>query len=280
MERYAYAKVNLCLAVTGIRNDGYHLLETWMQRISLCDRITLEETDGIRLDTDRFPGPENLAYRAAVLMREESGTDRGVSIHLEKRIPAGAGLGGGSADAAAVLAGLNELWELHWTRERLLKLALRLGADVPFGLLGGLARCRGVGEIMEPIPLLPNRPMLIVFPGEGVSTPRCFRAWDETGVPHRGPALPGAGETEMSVYARLFNDLEAPAVRLMPQLALLRTALESTDPLYCGMSGSGAAYFALYTDVQTRTAAMERMKPYGWELYETRTLGLEEDLRA
>ena len=273
MECKAYAKVNLCLAVTGIRADGYHLLETWMQRISLCDRIVLEPAEGILLETDRFPGPENLAYRAAVRMRELSGTEQGVRIQLEKRIPAGAGLGGGSADAAAVMSGLNELWNLHWPAERLLEAASSLGADVPFGLVGGLARCRGVGEIMDVMPPLPERPMLVVFPGEGVSTPRCFAAWDETGVPHEGPAVPGPEETEASVYARLFNDLEGPALRLMPGLASLRPALEATKPLFCGMTGSGAAYFALYPDEDARRRAVKQLDPYGWQLFETRAVG-------
>lgn len=267
MDLKAYAKINLCLAVTGRRADGYHLLDTWMQRISLADNLRLSPADDIQLVTDRFPGPKNLAYRAAALLREASGTDKGVRIELEKRIPAGAGLGGGSADAAAVLSGLNELWGLSWPREKLLPLAAKLGADVPFCLLGGLARCRGVGEEMERLPMLPKRPLLVLFPGEGVSTPACFAAWDEDGVGREGPEPPRADEDERSVYARLFNDLEAPALRLMPELASIRPALEKTKPLYCGMSGSGAAYFALYEDESARAQALTALAPHGWELY-------------
>jgi len=261
--RKAYAKINYHLAITGIREDGYHLLDTWMQTVSLFDELTLEEAEDLILQTDLFPGPRNLAYRAAALLQAHASIEKGARITLKKHIPAGAGLGGGSADAAAVLWGLNELWGLKLSLPSLIPLAAKLGADVPFALVGGLARCRGVGEILEPSTGLTPYPMLLVFPGEGVSTVECYRVFDQLGLPSCGSLeLPEIGQ-EKTFFTQLGNDLEAPALQLMPELSHLRQDLEETHPIACSMTGSGAAYFAIYeTDADRARAQAQLEKKY------------------
>ncbi|MHC4339573.1 MAG: 4-(cytidine 5'-diphospho)-2-C-methyl-D-erythritol kinase, partial [Planctomycetota bacterium] len=167
LELEAPAKLNLCLEVLGRRPDGYHEIDSVFAAIDLCDTVRLERSDAIRLTVHGEAAPEddtNLAWRAA----EALGV--GASISLEKRIPAGAGLGGGSSDAAAVLLGLDRLYGLGTGRERLLEIALGLGADVPFFLTGGTARCRGVGERVEPLPPAPGRRYLLVIPALVTST--------------------------------------------------------------------------------------------------------------
>ena len=151
MHVVARAKINWTLDIVGKREDGYHLMDMLMQPVELADELTLEKTEnGLTLTVSGYPrvkaGPDNLALRAAQALQAQTGYRGGASIHLHKRIPVGAGLGGGSADAAGVLAGLNRLWETGLTQQELEALGLRLGADVPFCLRGGLQRAQGVGE--------------------------------------------------------------------------------------------------------------------------------------
>ena len=151
MHVVARAKINWTLDIVGKREDGYHLMDMLMQPVELADELTLEKTEnGLTLTVSGYPrvkaGPDNLALRAAQALQAQTGYRGGASIHLHKRIPVGAGLGGGSADAAGVLAGLNRLWETGLTQPELEALGLRLGADVPFCLRGGLQRAQGVGE--------------------------------------------------------------------------------------------------------------------------------------
>ena len=154
LELRAHAKVNLTLEVLGKRDDGYHEIASVVQTIDLHDTLTLETADELALECDRpeLASPENLAFKAAALLKEETGYGNGASIHIQKRIPVSAGLGGGSSDAAAALVGLNRLWGLGLTTERLLPLAARLGSDVPFFLHGGTAMVRGRGELVRPMP--------------------------------------------------------------------------------------------------------------------------------
>ena len=264
----AYAKINYNLFLTGRREDGYHLLDTLMQTVSLYDMVTVQPSDEIELVCDRFPGRENLAFRAAELLRKETGCGKGVKITLEKRIPSGAGLGGGSSDAACVLNALNEFWGLNLPQERLAAMALTLGADVPFFLSGGLARCRGVGELLTPLASLASYPMLLLFPGQGVSTPECYRAFDRSGRAFSLPTDPPLPGEELAFFRGLHNDLEQPASELVPELTQVRTALEITKPLGCSMSGSGSAFFALYAGTRERDEARKALSGRGWALYD------------
>ncbi len=191
----AFAKVNRSLVVLGKRSDGFHELDTVFQAVGLTDRLTFEESDLLTLDVDdpSIPsGAENLVLRAARALAEAAGVRPRAHIMLEKRIPSGGGLGGGSSDAAVTLFGLSALWELDLPLELLSRVGGELGSDVPFFLHGGTARGLGRGERITPLEDLPPEAVVLVMPPFPVSTPEVFRrleapAWDE--MRRRGPRL-------------------------------------------------------------------------------------------
>ncbi len=239
----ARAKINLGLAVLGRRPDGYHELHTVFATLDLADPVRLAPAkEGIALrvtGADLPEGEENLAYRAARAYLEATGLNAGVVIEIEKRIPVAAGLGGGSADAAAVLRGMERLFGAG---ADLFALARRLGADVPFLVRGGLAEARGVGERLYPLPPTPLH-LVLVNPGFPVPTAAVYRALRPE---ERGPELDAT-----AILAALAdnrpppwrNDLEAPAFRLFPQLRALKEVLRGHGlaPL---LAGSGPTFLA------------------------------------
>ena len=177
----AHAKINWALEVTGVRPDGYHALDMLMQRIDLADELFMEPARWISLTVDgkSIPsGGRNLVVRAANALNEYMGTRRGARIRLKKRIPVRAGLGGGSADCAAALLGLNRIWRLNLPESKLMEIGLRLGADVPYLLRGGFARVRGIGDELTPLDGAPSVPLVLVRPGGGLSTPHVFAEYD------------------------------------------------------------------------------------------------------
>ena len=163
MRILARAKINWSLDITGRREDGYHLMDMLMQPVTLHDIVTIEKAEEVTLTTSGSlllpPSEDHLALRAARALQKHTGCSLGASIHVEKHIPVGAGMGGGSADAAAVLHGLNALWQLNLTQQELEAIGLTLGADVPFCLRGGLTRTTGIGEIMQPLPCTRSWPL-------------------------------------------------------------------------------------------------------------------------
>ena len=180
----AHAKINWALNITGSRDDGYHLMDMLMQSIDLADDLTVEPAEGLALAVDGAPaGEENLVLRAAMALNRFAGTSCGASMALTKRVPARAGLGGGSADCAAAMIALSALWGLNIPDKALLQIGEKLGADVPFCLTGGLARVTGIGEHIHPIDNPPEIPLVLVRPGGGLSTAAVFRLWDEGGYP-------------------------------------------------------------------------------------------------
>lgn len=248
----APAKVNLWLRVFEKLPDGYHRVETVLQTISLSDTLTLELRYGgsitLSCDDPRLPCNEhNLAYRAAALLAQHV-PGKGVHIHLEKRIPWRAGLGGGSSDAAAVLRGLNRLWELNWSWEQLLPVAQELGADVPFFLRGGTAIGRGRGEQIEQLPLAPDLTLILVQPPFGLATPKVYSHWQ----PQQDQQLPNLSSLLMALQRSdgkavgqlMHNDLEVPAFQLAPELSVVKRDLSQAG-LPCLLSGSGACLFAV-----------------------------------
>jgi 4-diphosphocytidyl-2-C-methyl-D-erythritol kinase len=213
----APAKLTLSLRITGVRSDGFHLLDAEMVTLDLADRLMLSEGDGLELvgaGADVPSGPENLVNKAL------RAAGRTAHVRLEKRIPSGAGLGGGSADAAAVL---------RWAGVTDLSLAASLGADVPFCLVGGRARVRGIGELVDPLPLaeLAGRSWTLLTPPVSVSTPAVYRSWDELG----GPTGAGA------------NDLEPAALAVAPDLARWRDLLGDLSGETPVLAGSGGTWF-------------------------------------
>ncbi|MEY2458380.1 MAG: 4-diphosphocytidyl-2-C-methyl-D-erythritol kinase [Acidimicrobiaceae bacterium] len=208
----APAKLTLSLRVTGVRDDGYHLLDAEMVTIDLMDRLTFSEGDGLELaGFDVAADDSNLVRRALALI------GRTAHVRIEKRIPPGAGLGGGSADAAAVL---------RWAMVDDLELAARLGADVPFCLHTGRARVTGVGELVEALPI-ERRTFTLTLPPFGCATADVYRAWDDLGGPH-GPDR---------------NDLELAALHVEPRLAEWRDRLAAATGQHPQLAGSGSTWF-------------------------------------
>lgn len=252
----AYAKINLFLDITGRRSDGYHTLCTVMQTVSLCDIVTLERTQGgisLCCDSAEIPSDgQNLAYKAAELFFGELYTEGGgVKIGLEKRIPSQAGLGGGSADAAAVLRGLNRLFSAGLSAERLRSAAARLGADVPFCITGGTALCGGIGEEITQLADFPDCGIVIAKPRCGVSTAEAYGGYDKAEdcgkILHRSaePLLSAIADGSAAAAAGCcFNAFEQ-TVRLDGVERARRILCEAGADTAC-MSGSGSAVYGIF----------------------------------
>lgn len=276
----AYAKVNLGLSVLGKRPDGYHELATVMQCVTLADTVTLRRARrGISLSVRGggrgIPaGPGNLCWRAARLFLDETEARGGVRITLVKRIPFGAGLGGGSSDAAAVLAGMDRLFGTRLGKRRLSLLAARLGSDVPFFLHGPAALCLGRGEIVRPISVRKGFHAVIVKPRISLPTPRVYARLGARPLPGgirlrtlktRSTLIAGSlrrGDI-MGVARRLKNDLEAAALSEAPALRPLQKRLASLPFLGTAMSGSGSAHFGIVRDAGAARALAARCRRKG-----------------
>jgi 4-diphosphocytidyl-2-C-methyl-D-erythritol kinase len=249
----AYAKVNLFLEVIARRDDGYHELETILQTISLHDELELSpqpETISLMCNLPYLPDDErNLAYRAAMLLKERTATKQGIRIDLKKQIPVGAGLGGGSSDAAAVLIGCNLVWGCKLSNSELADLGMQLGMDIPFFLHGGTALAVGRGEqIIKQIPT-PELEMLVVYPNFPVSTASVYknldlRIIDKKMEPTALLTALESGNTN-EIARLLFNRLESSTFNLHPQLAKIKDILINTGSLGALLSGSGSAIFGL-----------------------------------
>ncbi|MCX8092387.1 MAG: 4-(cytidine 5'-diphospho)-2-C-methyl-D-erythritol kinase [Verrucomicrobiae bacterium] len=259
LERSSPCKVNLLLNVLGRRADGYHELETIFHPVALCDTLRFERGgNGVSLTCSdpRLPtDASNLVHRAATAFLESAGISDGVRIHLEKRIPLAAGLGGGSGNAATTLSGLNELFGRPLSPVQLQTLAARLGSDVPFFLQDRPALATGRGEHIEPLdffPALRGRALVLVNPGFGVSTPWAYQqlaAFPEAlnGRPGRaGRLLELLGGTDTrAAAAALYNALEAPVLTKYPILALYQEFMRARGALGTLLCGSGSTTFAI-----------------------------------
>ncbi len=250
MEIKAYAKINLTLDVLKKRPDGYHDLRGVMCAISLHDIVNIQPAEDVKFSSD-IPLPEsNTAVKAAKLFQQEAG--KGADIHLTKLIPSEAGLGGASADAAAVLKGMNELYGYPVAEKRLYELGLAVGADVPFCMMGGCAVAEGVGEVLTPLPL-PKLHLTIVKGSGGVSTAALFRSLK---LPVEHPDTDGAiaaiknGDTAL-LASLCKNALEPPASALMPEIALHKQMLLDSGAVSAFMTGSGAAVVGIYKNEES-----------------------------
>lgn len=247
MQLYAPAKINLSLEIKGRRGDGFHEIETLVAPIALSDRLKIERgksKGGIQFSCDDpslSKGADNLVVRAAGLFRTATKIEAGVEIALEKKIPHGAGLGGGSSDAATTLLGLNELFATRLDRTALMDLAAQIGSDVPFFILGSVAKCRGRGEIVEPAKLPVNFKLLLVKPEFGVPTPWAYQRWKIS------RNLPGVDYAEKNVSdVRFVNDLERPVFEKFVLLGYLKTWLRLQPEVAAALlSGSGSTVFAV-----------------------------------
>jgi len=259
----APAKVNLFLRVLSQERSGYHGIETLFCRIDLADRLsaTMTETGHATIETSADLGPpaDNLAVRAAELVLKATGRRFGVALALDKQIPVSAGLGGGSADAAAALRLVNQLAGNAIPESELLHFASRVGADVPFLLSGAsLALGWGRGERLLRLPPLPKAPALLLCPAVGIRTVDAYRWVDEarTGITRGALALELESLTSWSDVARMAgNGFESPVFGRVPQVRAGFEALASTRPILCRMSGSGSTLFAIYRTARDRDDA-------------------------
>jgi len=242
----AHAKINWALNITGRREDGYHLLDMVMQSIDLHDDLTIEDDATLSLAVNgRWAGEDNLVLKAARALNRRAGADHGAKLSLVKRIPARAGLGGGSADCAAALVALSELWGLNLAMDELLEIGLSLGADVPFCLTGGLAVVRGIGEEIRSEAGAPEIPLVLLVPGGGLSTGAVFSIWDKGGFPdvslNTGALASAIAALDLPAVDRLCaNALTAPAVSLLPEIEEAIDGLRRLGASAAFMTGSGS----------------------------------------
>lgn len=279
MEELAPAKINLALHVVGQREDGYHLLESLVGFTEFGDQISGKLSDENQFEitgpfADIIVGEnhsDNLIIRARNLLAacaEQNGQSvQPVHLTLDKHIPIAAGIGGGSADAAATLRLLRSIWSLNISDQDLHKLALKLGADVPACLLGQPLTMMGIGDILEPVQHMPDLPILLVNPNKSVSTPQVFqklRQKNNLSVPFP-PSYPTI-DAVSNMFRTTRNDLEGPALDILPEIADCLTLLRQTDALAVRMSGSGATCFALYENMEKALLAkktVQQAQP-GW----------------
>jgi 4-diphosphocytidyl-2-C-methyl-D-erythritol kinase len=256
----APAKINLSLEVRGKRPDGFHEIETLMAPVSLADMLDIERAEdrgvGFTCSDQTLPaGGDNLVVRAANLFFERANIPPGVRIHLEKRVPHGAGLGGGSSDAAATLMALNELFGTGFDTPALSAMAAELGSDIPFFVYRSAAVCRGRGELVEPVAFVERLPLLLIKPPFGVPTPWAYKHWRDSAelpdVPYAAQVFP---------WGRLVNDLERPVFEKYIFLALMkRWLLAQAEVAGALMSGSGSTMIAVLRDVAKADALQKKI---------------------
>lgn len=276
----AHAKINLDLRVLAARADGYHDLATVLQTIALHDTLRFRREPGrfrLLCDAPGIPADRtNLVWRAADALwaaASRSGEPEGVVVRLEKRIPAQAGLGGGSADAAAALLGLHAAWGLHLPDPALQAVAASLGADVPFFLAGGSCAGYGRGDRLTRLPDLPPHQVLVALPAFGVATPEAYRWFDEDGWPaSAAPSYPVEAGAWASWLGRCRNDLEASVAARHPEIGGLVRELRSAGACLAAMSGSGSAVFGLFDEWALVEQAADRLAARGVRCVRTATL--------
>jgi 4-diphosphocytidyl-2-C-methyl-D-erythritol kinase len=271
----APAKINLSLRVVGQRSDGYHLLDTIMVPVSLYDEIEIRKirpprakkgkADPLIKVTCNHPlvprGEKNIAHRAARLLIQRAGSEQPVHVHIRKRIPVGAGLGGGSTDAAATLIGLNRLLKLRLSATKLEKMALSLGADVPFFIRARPARARGIGERLDPIRKLARFWVVIVYPGFPVSTERVFQSFCSTLTkPPVNTSIRSSLKSLEKLAGLLHNDLESVTLKRYPKLSLIKARLLHEGAAGGLMSGSGSSVFGVFASKDQAARALRRLR--------------------
>ena len=277
----AFAKINLTLDITGRREDGYHLLRSIMQQIYLCDLVEEKKEDDISLKLlcDNVPGrsheavpadQSNIAWKAAALILKEAGIDSGVEITLKKSIPAAAGLAGGSTDAAAVLKAVNELYEIGYDTDKLCELGVKLGADVPFCIIGGTAMAEGIGDKLTSLPAPEKAYILLVKPPIAVSTKEVYDAYDALEAYDRDDkggrlmdALVDGRAYIGEVCDCLMNVLADVTEAQHPEIKEIRSKMAEFGAEGALMSGSGPSVFGIFRDRDKAKKACDRME----ELY-------------
>lgn len=283
MKRKAYAKINIALDAIGKREDGYHLLRMIMQTVDIYDEIELNKNreNKIRLTTDKYYLPtdeKNLAYKAAKLFRDTYNIKTGVDIHIKKNIPVSAGMAGGSSDAATVLFLMNKVFNQGVSKQELEKLAVKIGADVPYCIEGGTALCEGIGEKIKKIKPFKDKILVIVKPSFGVSTKDVYGDLDISKI-RKHADIEGlmkcmAREDLYGVSTRMRNVLENVTVKKHRVIREIKDELRTVGAVGTMMSGSGPTVFAFFEDMLTAQKAYDKMKEVykNFDVFITRTV--------
>ncbi len=267
LEIKAYAKINLGLDVVRRLANGYHEVKMIMQTVGIYDTLTLQKTKpGIKVTTDsgEVPADEsNLVYKAARLLTDTCQIKEGIAIHLEKRIPVAAGMAGGSTDAAAVLKGMNTLFSLGLSEEELKMLGVKLGADIPYCIMGGTALAEGIGERLEKLPPAPACFLLIAKPDINVSTKYVYENLKLSEI-KKHPDIDGMKEAVKTgslqgITSRMENVLESVTEEKYPVIKKLKLYMEENGALKALMSGSGPTVFGIYEREEDALAAKEKL---------------------
>ena len=263
----APAKLNLALEVAGLLPNGYHDLDMTMQAITLYERVVLGRSTGLGLRLPGSPvpaGEHNTAYKAALAFFHYTGLLAGADITIYKQVPVRAGMAGGSADAAAVLVGLNELYAARLSMSELCALGAQIGADVPFALMGGTCRVQGVGDLIKALPPCPECWFTVVMPDYGVSTPRAFAAYDRVG----SSVHPDCAAQEAAIRAGDLAGLCAAAGNALEECSgakdneAIKAALRESGALTALMTGSGAAVFGVFAAEAAARAAAQALSAW------------------
>lgn len=271
IKRKAYAKINLGLDVIRRREDGYHEVKMIMQNIGVCDELAFEKQESgieLRIDTLELPADgNNLIYRTAKLIMEEFGIKEGVKIYLKKRIPIAAGLAGGSTDAAAVFYGMNKLFDLKMTQEKMCELGVKIGADVPYCIMGGTALAEGIGEQLTPLPDAPKATVLLAKPDITVSTKMVY---ERLNVPELKfhPDIDGMTKAVLrhdlsGIIERMGNVLENVTIQEYPVIEQIKNMMKEQGAANALMSGSGPTVFGIFENQEQAAKAYMEIKKTG-----------------
>lgn len=276
----AYAKINISLDIVGKREDGYHLLKMIMQTIDLYDLISIKSIDkGIELSCDKNYVPtdeKNIAYMAAKLFIDTYNIKSGVSIAINKNIPVAAGLAGGSTDAAGVLKAMRDIFNVKVSDEELMKLGLKLGADVPYCILGGTALCEGIGEKITPLKSFKDKILILVKPNFGVSTKEVYKNFDIERVfkhPDTKELISAIANNDFKFISKnMKNLLENVTIKKYNVLKDIKDYMIRCGALGSMMSGSGPTIFGFFDDMLKAQFCFEKLKEKDEEVYITRTI--------
>lgn len=279
----SFAKVNLALSVLGRRPDGYHAIQTLFQSIDLGDVLEFREAAQLDLCCEDFPGvarEDNLIWKAATLLAARFGVTRGAGITLKKNIPSGAGLGGGSGNAAATLLGLRRWWNVPASDEDLAAMAAQLGSDVAFFLSGGTALGSGRGEQISALPDPPAEHLVVIYPGVHVSTAEAYRSLNlgltSRASDHRIQRFCGLVQEGKRYRTEIFNDFEASILPAYPEIAEAKSFLGERGAVATLLSGSGSSVFGFFSDGESAFAAAQAATRATWRVFPAKTLSRAE----
>ena len=279
----SFAKVNLALSVLGRRKDGYHDIQTIFQSVDIFDEIEFRPARQLEFDSKGLPSiplEDNLVWKAAKLLSSRLGVKSGAAIALSKKIPMGAGLGGGSSNAATTLLGLCRFWGIIASDDDLLSIASDLGSDVPFFLHGGTALGTGRGEKILPLPDPPREHLVVIFPAVQVSTAEAYRSLNlgltSSAEDHRIQRFRGQVEKSQRFLTGIFNDFERSILPAYPSIREAKQFLETEGAIAALLSGSGSSVFGFFNDEESALAAARLAAKEAWRVFPAKTLSRAE----